>query len=219
MKEWFLVKDLIGIDGLAGTPQGIAQKAKKENWRRRRVAGVKGNVFEYYVGDMPESVQRALNVESPTVASTFNLAEAQSAEDMELVPFYNISASAGFGAFNSDVYAPDDYIGLSKRWLASRGFYLNHLAFITASGDSMYPTIYDGDMLLVNLADKQPKDGNIYVLRSGDQHWVKRVQGIINGIRLISDNKAIYDPVDVIFNDRLDFEVVGRVVYIGHDLI
>ncbi|MDD2167895.1 DNA-binding protein [Glaesserella parasuis] len=60
MKEWILIKDLIGIEELAGTPQGIAQKAKKENWRRRRVAGVKGNVFEYYVGDMPESVQQAL---------------------------------------------------------------------------------------------------------------------------------------------------------------
>lgn len=63
MKEWVLVKDLIGIEGLAGTPQGIAQRAKKENWQRRRVAGVKGNVFEYYVGDMPPSVQAALGVE------------------------------------------------------------------------------------------------------------------------------------------------------------
>ena len=63
MKEWVLVKDLIGIEGLAGTPQGIAQRAKKENWQRRRVAGVKGNVFEYYVGDIPPSVQAALGVE------------------------------------------------------------------------------------------------------------------------------------------------------------
>ncbi|MBF0784331.1 DNA-binding protein [Muribacter muris] len=60
MKEWVLVKDLVGVGGLAGTPQGVAQRAKKENWQRRRVAGVKGNVFEYYVGDMPESVRQAL---------------------------------------------------------------------------------------------------------------------------------------------------------------
>ncbi|QIW15822.1 hypothetical protein A4G20_05505 [Pasteurellaceae bacterium RH1A] len=60
MKEWVLIKDLIGMPELAGTPQGIAQRAKKENWQRRRVIGQKGNVFEYYVGDMPEGVQRAL---------------------------------------------------------------------------------------------------------------------------------------------------------------
>lgn len=83
----------------------------------------------------------------------------------------------------------------------------------------MYPTIDDGDMLLVNLGEKQPKDGRIYVLRQGEQLLVKRVQGIINGIRLISDNKALYAPVDVIFDEALDFEVLGQVVYIGHDLI
>lgn len=71
MKEWILIKDLIGMEELANTPQGIAQRAKKENWQRRRVAGQKGNVFEYYVGDMPESVQRALDFtqRDPTEAS------------------------------------------------------------------------------------------------------------------------------------------------------
>lgn len=220
MKEWFLIKDLIGMEELAGTPQGIAQRAKKENWQRRRVAGQKGNVFEYYVGDMPESVQKTLGfTQTVTKAEPKTLVAAQTADDMELVPFYDVRASAGFGAFNSEVYAPDDYIGLSKHWLDVRGLYLNRLVFITALGDSMYPTISDGDMLLINQATKQPKDGKIYVFRQGDQLWVKRVQGIIGGIRLISDNKAVYNPVDVMFDDALDFEVLGQVVYIGHEMI
>lgn len=147
------------------------------------------------------------------------LVAAQTADEMERVPFYNVQASTGFGAFNSEVYAPDDYIGLSKRWLDVRGFYLSYLAFITASGDSMYPTISDGDMLLVNRATTQPKDGKIYVFRQGEQLWVKRVQGIMGGIRLISDNKELYSPIDVIFDETLDFEVIGQVVYIGHEMI
>ncbi|EQA02224.1 hypothetical protein HPSMNH_0566 [Glaesserella parasuis MN-H] len=36
--------------------------AKRDKWRRRRVAGVKGNIFEYYVYDMPKSVQCSLGV-------------------------------------------------------------------------------------------------------------------------------------------------------------
>lgn len=59
----------------------------------------------------------------------------------------------------------------------------------------------------------------LYILRQGDQLWVKRVQGIMGGIRLISDNKAVYSPVDVMFDDALDFEVIGQVVYIGHEMI
>lgn len=162
------------------------------------------------IGEEPKNNDRELSN---------NLTQARAADALEQVPFYNITASAGFNAISEGTYAPDDYIGLSKQWLSVRGFYLSQLAFITASGDSMYPTISDGDMLLINLGAKQPKDGKIYVLRSGEQIWVKRVQGIINGIRLISDNKELYGPVDVVFNEAVDFEVIGQVVYIGHDLI
>ncbi|WP_249962217.1 DNA-binding protein [Histophilus somni] len=65
MKDWELIKNLLGIGGLPSTPQGVLLNAKKENWQRRRVAGVKGNIFEYYVGDMPLSVQQALGFSEP----------------------------------------------------------------------------------------------------------------------------------------------------------
>ncbi|WP_241768585.1 S24 family peptidase [Mannheimia haemolytica] len=57
------------------------------------------------------------------------------------------------------------------------------------------------------------------MFRQGEQLWVKRVQGIMGGIRLISDNKELYSPIDVIFDETLDFEVIGQVVYIGHEMI
>ncbi|ANF61644.1 Cro/Cl family transcriptional regulator [[Haemophilus] ducreyi] len=221
-KEWFSANELIGCEGLPNSPQGINKKARTQQWKKRNKDGVQGGAVKYHYTSLPKDVQQALgfdlSVDNPT-PSIPTLTAVQNADSLERVPFYNITDSAGFTAISEGTYTPDDYIGLSKRWLNLRGFYLNQLAFITASGDSMYPTIYDGDMLLVNLGAKQPKDGKIYVLRQGEQLWVKRVQGIINGIRLISDNKEIYSPVDVIFNDGLDFEVIGQVVYIGHDLI
>lgn len=226
MKEWILIKDLIGIKGLAGTPQGIAQRAKKENWQRRRVPGVKGNVFEYHYSSLPVEVQKALGfapeelkniVEEPTTTYGINLLKQP--EDLVNVPFYNTFASAGFGALNDDVYVPDDFIGLSPQWLFQRGLQKNKLAFILTSGDSMTPTIHHGDMLLVNRAATTPRDGQIYIIRSGDQLWVKRVQGIPGGIRLISDNKDIYAPIELMFEDNFNFEVLGQVVFIGHDLI
>ena len=116
-------------------------------------------------------------------------------------------------------YEPDDFVGLSSRWLQQRGLQKNKLAFILTSGDSMTPTIHHGDMLLINRAMTLPRDGQIYVIRSGDQLWVKRVQGIPGGIRLISDNKEIYAPIELMFDDSANFEVMGQVVFIGHDLI
>ncbi|HDR1515006.1 MULTISPECIES: DNA-binding protein [Pasteurellaceae] len=62
MKEWYTLKELLAVGGLPSTPQGIILYAKRDKWRRRRVAGVKGNIFEYYVYDMPKSVQCSLGV-------------------------------------------------------------------------------------------------------------------------------------------------------------
>ncbi|STO53816.1 transcriptional regulator [Canicola haemoglobinophilus] len=224
-KEWWSVSELLDkeLETLPKTDKGISKKADRENWEKRQRSGVKGKTFEYHYSSFPEDVQRALGFSSsPSSKQTTQqkaFSEVRDVAQEEQVPFYSATASAGFGAVNSDIYAPEDYIGLSKRWIDSRGLYRNSLAFIMAEGDSMYPTINDGDMLLINRNATTPRDGKIYVLRSGEQFWVKRVQGIINGIRLISDNKAIYDPIDVAFNEGLDFEVVGQVVFIGRDMI
>lgn len=219
LKEWFSANELVGIGGLPTSPQGVNKKARVQEWKKKNRDGVQGGAVEYHYSSFPENVQIALGfTQTVTTEEPKTLVAAQIADDMERVPFYNVQASAGLGALNGDVYAPDDYIGLSKQWLAVRGLYINHLAFITASGDSMYPIISDGDMLLINQAAKQPKDGKIYVFRQGDQLWVKRVQGIMGGIRLISDNKTLYSPVDVMFDEALDFEVLGQVVYIGHEI-
>lgn len=61
MKEkWIELKRLLGLPDMPDTIQGITYRAKAEGWKRRRISGVKGKVFEYYTGDMPENVQRAL---------------------------------------------------------------------------------------------------------------------------------------------------------------
>lgn len=222
-KEWFSASELTHYEGLPNSPQGINKKARTNNWLKRERDGVQGGAVEYHYSSLPVTVQEQLGFDvAEPVAKNVKNTTAYSrvvAEPLEQVPFYNTFASAGFGAVNTDVYKPDDYIGLSTQWLNFKGLHKSSLAFILADGDSMYPTISNGDMLLLDRSRNTLKDGKIYVVRSGDQLWVKRVQGIIGGIRLISDNKEIYAPVDVIFDDGLDFEVIGQVVFVGHDLI
>ncbi|WP_018651989.1 DNA-binding protein [Actinobacillus capsulatus] len=68
-KEWFSAGELLGIGELPTSPQGVNKKARSENWKKRKKAGVQGNAVEYYVGDMPENVQRALGFK-PTQKET-----------------------------------------------------------------------------------------------------------------------------------------------------
>ena len=227
-KEWFSANELKDLEGLPNSPQGINKRARTQNWKKREKDGVQGGALEYHVSSLPPEVQKALGFYPEYVSQDHYIAESSAPYDgntpkqmneLVNVPFYNTFASAGFGAFNNDVYEPDDFVGLSARWLQQRGLQKNKLAFILTSGDSMTPTIHHGDMLLINRAMTMPRDGQIYVIRSGDQLWVKRVQGIPGGIRLISDNKEIYAPIELMFDDSANFEVMGQVVFIGHDLI
>lgn len=230
-KEWFSIKELMDENlnlPLPSSDKGIVKKAEREGWKKRQRDGVKGKTFEYHYSSFPEGVQKALGFYPEYVPQDHYIAESaapyggntpKQTNELVNVPFYNTFASAGFGAFNDDVYEPDDFVGLSSRWLQQRGLQKNKLAFILTSGDSMTPTIHHGDMLLINRAMTMPRDGQIYVIRSGDQLWVKRVQGIPGGIRLISDNKEIYAPIELMFDDSANFEVMGQVVFIGHDLI
>lgn len=227
-KEWFSANELKDLEGLPNSPQGINKRARTQNWKKREKDGVQGGALEYHVSSLPPEVQKALGFYPEYVPQEHYIAESSApyggntpkqTNELVNVPFYNTFASAGFGAFNDDVYEPDDFVGLSARWLQQRGLQKNKLAFILTSGDSMTPTIHHGDMLLINRAVTTPRDGQIYVIRSGDQLWVKRVQGIPGGIRLISDNKEIYAPIELMFEDNANFEVMGQVVFIGHDLI
>lgn len=59
-KEWFSSTELIAIDGLPSTVQGINQKARRENWTLRKKSGVQGKAVEYHVDNFSEGVKRQL---------------------------------------------------------------------------------------------------------------------------------------------------------------
>jgi phage repressor protein C with HTH and peptisase S24 domain len=76
----------------------------------------------------------------------------------------------------------------------------------------MEPTISDGDSILINTAENEPQDGHIYVIRSGETLWVKRVQRMLDGsLSLISDNK-MYAPMILNLETTPDVEIIGKVV-------
>lgn len=79
-------------------------------------------------------------------------------------------------------------------------------SIVTARGESMVPTIADGDELLVNQADRAIGAGGIFVARLDGALVVKRLSRSDAGVRIISDNPA-YPPLE-----RADIDVIGRVV-------
>ena len=132
-------------------------------------------------------------------------------EEFALIPVHDVEVSAGDGRVSygeSTKY----HLAYRKYWLKSRGLNPKDLHVVIARGDSMQPTIDDGESLLVNTADNVPKDGHIYVIRSGDTLWVKRIQKQLDGkLLLISDNTT-YPAMPFDLAEAHDVQVVGKVV-------
>lgn len=86
--------------------------------------------------------------------------------------------------------------------------------FITVqvSGDSMSPTLINGDVILVDTEVNRVKDSDIYVVRVDGDLLVKRVQRLMNtSLVLMSDNPA-YKPETIPPDAVHALRVVGRMV-------
>lgn len=128
------------------------------------------------------------------------------------IPHVDAVASAGPGApLQHDIAAGVESI--DSRVLARLGVSSGDLSIIVARGDSMMPTIADGDEMLVDRADCRPtRQGAIFVVRLEDGLLVKRVSLGPAGVKLVSDNPA-YRPII-----RRSVDIVGRVVRLSRSL-
>ena len=130
------------------------------------------------------------------------------------VPYYNIEASMGGGSFVENEQITDRF-AFKKRWIREMGLDSKHLALITAVGDSMEPTLREGDILLIDLRQKQVADDGIYVLRLDDRLMTKRLQRLIDGAIIIMSDNPIYQKQTVKKDAASDLAVIGRAVWVG----
>ncbi|HET6182779.1 MAG TPA: helix-turn-helix transcriptional regulator [Acetobacteraceae bacterium] len=107
-------------------------------------------------------------------------------------------------------------IGFEREWVqSSLAVDPEKLALEMAVGDSMQPTIADGDLLLIDLGDRRLREFGVYLLRYEDARLVKRVQRKLDhSLLLISDN-PIYEPERIPSEKARQVEVIGRVVWRG----
>ena len=89
-----------------------------------------------------------------------------------------------------------------------------------ARGDSMEPTIYSGDSLVIDKTmNSVTSDGGIYVINYDGELFVKRVQKQLNGtVAITSDNKN-YGDIVIPSSDLNTLRIIGRVVWSGHPMI
>lgn len=133
------------------------------------------------------------------------------------IPQLAVGASAGAGALPGSE-AVESILNVDPRWLRALTANPAAVSMIRVEGDSMVPTLGDGDDILVDRADAADRlrDG-IYVLRIDDALNVKRLALNPAGrsVAIRSDNPAYPSWPDVAL---ATVDIIGRVIWVGRRL-
>ena len=130
------------------------------------------------------------------------------------VPRLSLGASAGAGSLDEDERTAG-VMAFDAQWLRHLGVRPQRVSIIRVDGESMAPTLNDGDDIMVDHEDDADRlrDG-VYVLRLDGVLMVKRVaMGPLRGrFSVLSDNPHYPDWTDI---DPAMVAIVGRVVWTG----
>ena len=130
----------------------------------------------------------------------------------EKIPIYEQIFSCGHGQYVPDTEIVENYITVPEELRGKK--FSGRLAASRIRGDSMEPTIFNGDTVICDNLGFQ-EDG-IYAIIYQGKGFVKRLQTVSGGMKIISDNPA-YEPM--LANSEADeFKVIGRVHYVLHKL-
>ena len=135
----------------------------------------------------------------------------------QVIPKRIRPAAAGVGTQASAEHDGLDPIGdmaFTFDWLRRTvGRVVGMLSSVEVRGDSMEPTLIDGDTILVDEGINRVDEDGIYVLEIRGRRVVKRVQHFVDGtMALISDNPA-YQRETVTRSMARDVLVLGRMVW------
>lgn len=164
--------------------------------------------------------------EEPMASDTPPLAvhARMAANEDDYTDVIGYSQAVGLGAAGAEAvdYAETHSLKFKKTSLRRRGILNRPLAVYYGKGDSMEPTIEDGDAILFDTSDTRVVDGVLYVIqvdgRANPEYYVKRAE-VLDGIVFFRSDNAGGDH-DWQKPRRMDSKrepitVIGRVHWIG----
>lgn len=197
---------LAGLSALIGRNASYLQQFVRKGSPRKLEEGDRRTLAQFFGVDEAELGGTAGEVVVPSVAPAMR----GSRPDWIDVPRLALGASAGPGAL-ADAESPVGQLRFSARWLKDNGLQPASLSAIAVEGDSMEPTLRDGDEILVDRSPRSLRAG-VHVLRLDDVLLVKRLEPAGAGrVAVISDNPAYPRSERAVE----DIELIGRVVWKG----
>ncbi|WP_439526216.1 S24 family peptidase [Roseovarius mucosus] len=137
-------------------------------------------------------------------------------EDFAAIPRVDARLAAGAGAVNGDV-SLQGALAFRQDWLRERGISPAQACLLTVAGDSMSPTLHDGDLVMIDERRTTVRNRHVYAFVDIDgSARVKRVE-LVPGqlIILTSDNPA--HPTETRTGPDMNrLRILGEIVWSAH---
>ena len=135
-------------------------------------------------------------------------------DEIEIPFFKDFSFACGGGSIGEAIANETRKLRMSKATLRNLSIMKENAVAATAIGDSMSPTIKDGDTIHVDLGRKNIKDGKIFAICIGGLFYCKRLYNLtLGGVRIVSDNSVEFPEIQLSAQEIIDqqLEVIGWV--------
>lgn len=170
-----------------------------------KIAQVLETTPAYLVGQVADPDEGAMLIPTDDVI----------ADQLDLVTIDEIDLAFGLGeTFTDQVSIDVTPRRFPRAWLSGlTDAPPSLLVFARGRGDSMMPTMLDGDIVLIDKSQRDFRQQDVlWALTMGDAAMIKRLRLRPSGrVAILSDNATV--PQDEV--EAADIRIVGRVVFIG----
>lgn len=165
-----------------------------------------------YLGVDAYWLQTGIEGAATTPIDTWDKETPLDDDEVEIPFFKDFSFACGSGSIGEALKTETRRLRVAKNTLRNRAIDKKNAVAVSASGDSMNPTIKDGDTIHLDLGRKTIKDGKIFAVCHGGLFMAKRLYNLpFGGVRIVSDN-AVEFP-EIRFTEQQikeqEFEVIG----------
>jgi SOS-response transcriptional repressor LexA len=194
---------------LIGTERGsLSQFAQRMSMAKQQASHILGSKPIKHIGD--EMARRIEQVYGLPIGS-LDIRPQDIATPADSIEARLLQEIAGLPAMANHAFASS--LTLSREWVRKNlAIAPEHVAIMPATGDTMAPTIFDGDLCLVDRGATRIEAPGVYViLREADTHILRVSKPLTGGYLFACDNQA-YPPYPVTDIVKAGLLVLGRVL-------
>lgn len=202
------------------TQKDLAQRCGWDSAGQARIGNYEKDRREPNISDL-RKIAKALGVGLMSILiedddGVAAQAERYEPDDYIIINQYTACGSAGNGHMNDHVEV-NGGLAFKRAWVQRMGANPNNLHVIYAQGMSMEPTIADGDVVLMDESQTEPRNGKVYVIRRPDgELLIKRLVHSVTGrwiIRSDNDDKRQFPDEELDVEAMSTLTILGRIIW------